>query len=409
MKLEINSQINKNGINSGMYPVIIYQILRQYTNEDNPITINDICDTLQDYWKGDTEKTSSKKNIKKTIYRNLESLLYFDSNIQAVDKDGFPYLVESGESIGKIYQLWYEQELSLTDLHLLSDAVVYSKHLSNSSQKEILGKLMRIAGQPNASKAHWYNSILKNARDISIPVPNNLYRTMDYVNDAIENKNCISFDYSFSGPDAKRYKVQSYSGVSPYMIIQHNGIYYMIAANNKDNIQQKMHKDFGFAYPVLYLEIHKLDNISTDLDSKYLSIKETIGDAKTIKDFISGGYHPLTHEAFPNRLVENLKFRTSSRGLDILLDHFGGRLLIKKSPKIDKRYSGNTPELAYRYDITLKNAALNDWYELLPLLLSYSIHDIELVSPLYLLQGVMRKMNNRIDRLLNDKSSTSKK
>ena len=109
----------------------------------------------------------------------------------------------------------------------------------------------------------------------------------------------------------------------------------------------------------------------------------------------------MTHEAFPNRLVENLELRTSSRGLDILIDHFGDRLLIKKSSEIDKRYAGSTPELANRYDVVIKNAALNDWYELLPLLLSYPIPDIELVSPIYLLQGVMHKMNNRIEKLLN--------
>ena len=260
---------------------------------------------------------------------------------------------------------------------------------------------MRVAGQPNASKTHWYNSIIKNARDNSIPVPSNLYKKMEYVSEAIENKDCISFDYSFSGPNGKKYKVRSYSGVSPYMIIQHSGIYYMIAANNKESSRQKMHKDFGFAYPVLYMEIHKLDHIHTDFNSEYLPIKETMGDKKTIKQFISGGYHPLTHEAFPNRLVENLELRTSSRGLDILIDHFGDRLLIKKSSEIDKRYAGNTPEIAYRYDVVIKNAALNDWYELLPLLLSYPIQDIELVSPIYLLQGVMHKMNNRIEKLLN--------
>ena len=207
LNLNISASTDKTDIPTGMYPVIIYQVIRQYTNENNKITITDIKDTLMEYWGGKKEKESFQTNLNRTIKRNLESLLLFDTNIMAEHIDGTPFYIDSGESIGKIHRIWYEQELSPTDLQVLSDAVVYSKHLSKNSKKNILDKLMRAAGQPTSSKDLWFNSIIKNADDISVPVQGDLYQKLEYVNDAIANKNCISFDYSFSGANKQKYKV----------------------------------------------------------------------------------------------------------------------------------------------------------------------------------------------------------
>ena len=315
--------------------------------------------------------------------------------------DGTPYFIDSGESIGKIHRIWYEQELSPTDVQVLSDAVVYSKHLSKESEKSILYKLMSAAGQPVTSKDMWFNSIIKNADDISVQVPGDLYKKLEYVNDAITNKNCIAFDYSFSGPNNKKYKVRTYTGISPYKILLNNGIYYMIAANKEKTEHYKAYLKHNKPYPLLYIEVHKLDKIHTDFNSEYLDIEKTYGNKKSIREYLSEGYHPLTHEISPHRFIDTLEFNTSSRGLDILLDYFGDRLKIKKIKEKDKRYVGPTPELAYRYNVILNNAALNDWYEILRLLLSYPIQDIELIKPLYLLQGVYHKMEHRLEKLQN--------
>ena len=50
LNLNISASIDKKDIPTGMYPVIIYQVIRQYTNENNKITISDIKDTLMEYW-----------------------------------------------------------------------------------------------------------------------------------------------------------------------------------------------------------------------------------------------------------------------------------------------------------------------------------------------------------------------
>ncbi len=372
--LNINPCIGKDGLTTGLYPVIIYQLIRQYSNENHWITVLDIRDTLMEYWKGDEKKDSNKANIRRTIKRNLQMLLPFDSKIHALYKDEIPFQFESDSSYGKIYYLWYEQDLSQTDLQLLSDAIVYSKHLSNDRRLEIIKNLMRTAGQSSTSENRWIRTVIKDSQDISQPIPGDFYQKLEYINDAIENKNCICFDYTFSGPHNEKYKVRSYKGVSPYKIIHEDGIYYLIAA--RESHSPHNYDNYEAATVVVYLEIHKLDKIHTDYESTYLEIEETVAKDKTIQDFLGCSFNPHTHEAIPFRFKEDVHLRVSSRGLDVLLDRFGKRMNIIRLPETNDLYAGPTKELAYIYDITIKDVARNDWYELLILLLRYPISDI---------------------------------
>ena len=397
--LDTNSIIGKDGLTAGMYPVVIYKLIRENSNENNKLSIDDITNTLSEYWKGDKNKSSSKANLQKTVKRNLEPLLYLDSKIHAEYIDGSTFYVDSGDSIGKIKYIWYDQELSLTDLQLLSDAVVYSRHLTQTSRSDILDKLMRSSGQSQKSRPKWFQDIIKDAEDISIPVPGNFYNKLDYIFDAIQNKKCLAFDYTFSGQNNKKYKVRSYSGVSPYRIVHENGIYYMVAARNPSEKRDTMFLEYEHKTPIILLEIHKLDKIHPDDEHEYLEITSTIGNNKNLQEIISAGYHPLTHEVIPFKYKENLDLRVNSRGLDVLIDHFGNRIRIFKRSEIDSTYGGNTPELSYTYDVTIRNAAKNDWYELLIILLQYPASEIELVNPQNLLRVVMFQMRNRLNRL----------
>ena len=402
-ELNINTLSNKDSLNTGLYPVIIYQLIRQYSNENNKLEVKDIKETLAEYWQGDKEKTSSSKNIGRTLRRNMRTLLYFDSNIHTEDKDGNPIFIDfatSDEIIGKIKRVWYEQELSPTDIQLLSDAVIYSKHLSNERRIDLIKKLMHASGQPVSSNSEWFNNVLKDADDISIPVPGDLYYKLEYVNDAIQNRECLSFDYTFAGPNNAKYKVRSYKGVSPYRVIHNNGVYYLIGARNPSEKRDTLFSEYEKSTPIIIIEVHKLDKIKKAPELDYLEIQNTIGDKKTLQEIISAGYHPLTHEVIPFKFKEDIILKVNSRGLDVLIDHFGNRMQISKSSDIDSSYAGLTSELSYTYDVTIRNVANNDWYyELVPLLLQYPDTDIKLVESQNLLRIIMFKMRNRLNRL----------
>ena len=173
----------------------------------------------------------------------------------------------------------------------------------------------------------------------------------------------------------------------------------MVAARNPSEKRDTMFLEYEHKTPIILLEVHKLNKIHPDVEHEYLDITSTIGNNKNLQEIISAGYHPLTHEVIPFKYKENLDLRVNSRGLDVLIDHFGNRIRIFKRSEIDSTYGGNTPELSYTYDVTIRNAAKNDWYELLILLLQYPASEIELVNPQNLLRVVMFQMRNRLNRL----------
>ena len=46
--LDTNSTIGKDGLTAGMYPVVIYKLIRENSNENNKLSIDDITDTLSE-------------------------------------------------------------------------------------------------------------------------------------------------------------------------------------------------------------------------------------------------------------------------------------------------------------------------------------------------------------------------
>lgn len=374
-KLNINSSIGKDELNSGLYPVIIYQLIRQYTNVNNKITVDDIKETLMSFWKGDDEKESSSKNLQRTIKRNLASLLYFDTDIQAEDKDGNPFEIDSGESIGKIYRLWYEQELAPIDVQLLADAVVYSRHLKDERRKELLKKLMLAAGQPSAIEDEWYWTTIRDSESLSIPTSGDLYRCLDYVNEAIKEHRCLSFAYTLHGPNNRKIVMREYKGISPYKIIHEKGIYYMLGAKTP-------HGAYTYDYKaklenIAYFEIHKMEGLRFDYDDRYVPVEETVANGKNLEELLSGGYNLYNNSAVPFWSKEDVYFGTNEIGLDALYDRFGERV-IAVEPR--KELIGKDMRTKYTYRVTVREVGKTDWDEILILLFRISPLELGLIE-----------------------------
>ena len=407
MKYELNvgsQTIDKKSLNTGLYTLIIYQLIRQHSNDKNRLTTNDIYDTLLEYWQGNEEKESAKKNLQKTIKRNLPILIRFDTNIQIEYKDGSllsDYLTSDKPQIayGKIKYIWYEQDLTIEDLQLLSDAIIYSRHLKKERKKELIEKILTAAGQTSNTQSSWYRSVINISEELSISASGDLYTNLGYICEAIEEKRCLSFNYMFSGRDGAKYLVREYSGVSPYKIVHYSGIYYLIAADSPDSFRNRQFKKHGSDIPILYLEIHKLAKMCPNPDSTYLNINETLGKDKTIQELLSMGPNPYTQEYTPFGRELDINLRVNSKGLDQLIDRFGNRMYISRRKELNSSYAGTTKELAYTYDVTIKKVRNNDRKELLSLLISYPPSDIELISPKRLLKHVMFMMRDRLERL----------
>ena len=392
-KLNLKPTVSVDKLGTGMYPVIIYQLLRQYSNVNNKLSIEDIMDTLSVFWQGDKQIESSRKNIQKTIKRNLSALMLLDSNISAELKDGTSFFAETGESPMKIHKIWYEQELKPTDLQLLTDAVIYSRHLSNKERKSILNRLLTAVGGSNATTTPWYQTVLKDSEDISVPVSIDLYKNLEFINEAIEDKHCISFNYCLTNHLGEKQKVRSFSGVSPYKIIHDNGIYYLVASRASESpslycdgtVDQK---------DIIVMEIHKLDKLRSDYKSDYLQIKYTYGKEMKVQDFLSPKYHAVRSQHIMFFFGNNASRPTLSvdaMGLDILIDKYGKRISVNKMYLLDEQDDWLDSQQRQMYEVTLKGIIHYDWYELISLCLKHP-HEIKIKEPPALIDGVITSL-----------------
>ena len=402
MKYAINLNFPKtdDDFNSGIYPVIIYHLIRQHSNNNNKLTIEDIYDTLFDYWQGDKQIASYRKNLQKTIKRNLTILMRLDPKICAEKKDGTIYEVDDGESPLSIQWIWYEQELNHTDLQLLTDAVIYSKHLTNKKRREILANLFNTIGDSYTTKTPWFQTVLKDAEDISVSVSIDLYKNLEFINDAIEDRHCISFDYFFSGPRGEKYIVKSFSEVSPYKIIHNDGTYYLVASRKHEQPYDRYVDGKVDPEEIILVEIHKLTKMSSDFSSKYIPIEKTQGRDKTIQDFLSIHSHPIRSQRFMfffTVMNDQAILEVNAEGLDIIIDKFGNRMSVRKLSKTSNYKKGTAPELKATYEVTLRGIVRNDWYELVILRLRYPLQ-IVIKKPEHLISGIIHTLERLEDK-----------
>lgn len=392
MKQDHSINIKASTVAAEMYPVIIYQIIRECSNIDNTITMEKLMEYFSDYWQGDKKIASYKKNLQRVLKRNLLFLMGIDSNICAKKKNGDMFDVENEKNVFDIGELWYEQQLSPTDVLLLTDAIINSKHFSNDKRRELLRKLLQTIGETATLKSQWFENALFDAEDITIPLSVDLYRNLEFIHLNCTNHECISFDYYFAGPRGEKHKVKSYIGVSPYKIIHYGGTFYLVASR-KDEIPKNDTK----VYPeeIMTLEIHKLDNIQPD-SSEYVPIEKTEGKNMTIRSFIHPSNHPIKSGSAMFMLSEYNDYavlNADAEGLDILIEKYGNSIETYIIRQIETDTEVVTPELRNLYEVRLNGDrsvdALGriDWYELAMLCVKHPAH-IRIIKPDHLLDGI---------------------
>ncbi len=381
--LNIDASISKDGLNSGLYPVIIYQLIKQYSCESHKITVTDIQDTLSAYWKGDKDKASTKTNLQRTIKRNLQSLLYFDTNIHAEDSDHNPFNIDADTAVGKIHYLWYEQELNSWDLQILSNSLVYSKHLEKSVRTDLLEKLLRASGYGSVNTNSWVIPLIQDSDDLSVSSSPNLYRNLSFIYEAIANKNCLTFEYIHTASNATENTIRSYVGFSPYKIIQDEGVFFVLGSslhNDPNLFDIYRHKNIPF--PVRFLEVHRINKICTDYEHTYLSIDETQAQGRNIVSLIGSPFNVNTSTIFPTAESIRVVLHADSFGLDAICDRYANRMAFKALP--GRR---NNDEDTY-FEIIIKDYAPTEWERLITLLLRYSGH-LSLIHPKECLNEVL--------------------
>ncbi len=195
----------------------ILDILREYSDENHPLTQKEIGEKLNNIYHIELER--------KSIGANLNLLA-----------DGLDYDVNK---CSKGYYLG-QRELDETEVKFLIDALFSSKIIPGKEAQALSKKL---SSNLSRYKRKEYNYIYK-SEDVFRTKNKELFHSIDIINEAINNQKMISFkylDYDDLGNEMERYGGYRYK-VSPYFMVNNNGKYYLIGKYPKydDHINFKM-------------------------------------------------------------------------------------------------------------------------------------------------------------------------
>ena len=200
----------------------ILDILKKYSDENHRLSAKDIGERL--------EKEYSQKVDRKAVKRNLMNLIDFGYNIEYTEtvrksKDG---------EEETIYSDWYlNREFVDSELRLLIDSLLFSKHIPYNQCKDLIEKLEGLSNT-------YFKAKVKHIRTMPEKLPENkeLFYTIEILDEAISTKKRVQYHYvSNYGMDKKPQLRKNKDGttmvyeINPYQMAATNGRYYLIGTH----------------------------------------------------------------------------------------------------------------------------------------------------------------------------------
>ena len=177
----------------------IWQILLKHSDYDHPLTQEDIIRYLNDDYGIEIER--------KAVGKNIADLR--DAGIDIGSRRAGSYI--------------NSREFEDSELRLLIDGVLQSKHITANHSKDLINRLCGLSNK-------YFRSHVKNiysVNDWSKTDNQALFYNIDVIDEAIAEGKQVQYDYNKYGIDAKLHR-SSFQRVSPYQLILHNQRYYLM-------------------------------------------------------------------------------------------------------------------------------------------------------------------------------------
>lgn len=210
-----------------MLIINILEILKHHTDAEHRLSQKQILQILKNEY--------NMKVDRKAVKRNLINLIDAGYDIEYNESSR---ISKSGEE-ESIYTDWYlNREFEDSELRLLIDSLLFSKHIPYSQCKELIQKLKGLSGK-------YFDAKVKHIRNLpeNMPANKELFYTIDILDDALSKKHQVSFNYNFFGTDKKVHPRLNNNGdprlyiLNPYQMVATNGRYYLIGNYDKyDNL-----------------------------------------------------------------------------------------------------------------------------------------------------------------------------
>ena len=271
----------------------IWQILRQHSDYDHPLKQEDIINYLDKEYGIQMERKAVGKNIAD--------------------------LRDAGIEIGSCRAGSYidSREFEDSELRLLIDGVLQSKHITAKHSKDLIERLCGLSNK-------YFRSHVKNVysvNDWSKTENQAIFYNIDVIDEAIASGKQVQYDYNKYGIDAKLHK-SSFQRVSPYQLILHNQRYYLM----------------GYSSYWGNMTFHRLDRITNMrvYDKPATPITSVKGYENGIDFKQIASTMPYMYTDTPERI----EFIADEYIVDQIFDWFGTDIRMSKLPDDDKKVKG---------------------------------------------------------------------
>lgn len=261
----------------------IWQILKDYSDYDHPLTQEDIAVKLGNEYGISIERKAISRNISLLKEAGIE--------------------IESGRDGSYLKRRDFEN----SELHMLIDSVLSSKHITANHSKDIIERLCNLSNKYFRSNVRHIHSV----GDWYKTDNQSLFYNIELIDTAIEKGKQIHYDYNKYGTDKKLHK-SSRQYVTPYLMILHNQRYYLMAYSEY----------WG------NMVFHRLDRITnmTVADKKATPIRNVPGYENGINYNELSSAMPYMYTDRP----EQIDFIADVGIIDQIIDWFGNDIRIKK-------------------------------------------------------------------------------
>ena len=318
----------------------IWQILRQHSDYDHPLKQEEIIDYL--------DKEYGIQMERKAIGKNIADLR------------------DAGIEIGSCRAGSYidSREFEDSELKLLIDGVLQSKHITAHHSKELIEKLCGLSNK-------YFRSHVKNVysvNDWSKTENQALFYNIDVIDEAIATGKQVQYDYNKYGVDAKLHK-SSFQRVSPYQLILHNQRYYLM----------------GYSEYWGNMTFHRLDRISNMrlYDKPAIPITSVNGYENGIDFKQIASTMPYMYTDTPERIT----FLADVEIIDHIIDWFG----------FDVRFETTDDEKTVKVTLTASPMAMHYWA------MQYAEY-VEILSPKSLRDTILKTLQDAVEKYSLEKS-----
>lgn len=273
-------------------PICLYQLLFDYTDDENSLTMADIISRLENEYSIVAER--------KAIYDDIKMLQHLGADINYSSEKGGGYSLLS-------------REFEISQLKLLVDTVQSSKFLTEGQSKELISKLSALTSKRQAEQLKRHVYISGRAKNENKAV----FSSVDLINRAINENKQITFKY-FNWNEKKE-KVFRRDGeeyvVSPWEMTISEEKYYLIAYDAKSDKLKNYRVD-------KMINCRLLDDCRL---GKHLTEQLDLGEyTMSLFGMFGAGNPELVRISFPNDLA------------GVIIDRFGSDVSIH--PHGDDRF-----------------------------------------------------------------------